>query len=697
VSGGEESEGSEDSSRAIPLWAALGTALALLVAVRLFSFPSVFRGGDVVLLSNDPWVFRYLVDQALTEGAISRANPTVNWRGEPLLIWTLAFFSFLLGGVESTGFVLAWYPVVTALVSAVLVFVLARTLTDDVRIALTAVVVLAVTPLHVSRTALGFADHHAFDYMWLTLTATALTWLVVRTDAERRRRWQMAGVLGFAIAGQTLAWQVSPLFLVPTAGAVGVASLVVVRTDAPTRTLAPVVGGFGLAAVVVQLVHRTLAWQNGVVAGTPALLFAGGLVVLGLVEAVDRIDRSWPALLAAGVAIVALGTAVLWLAVPGFVTAALDQIRGFNAYIERLRTSGIGETTPITEAFGPILGPLILLGFSPFLGLPAMVWGLLRGWRHREPAWFVLAAYVVYFLGLAFVQRRWAVQLGLFLSVLAAVGFIHFAHWLALVLPPVRLRDDPPDDRDAIEPPDRQRLALLGGFAAVGLGGSTLYSGFILSRVTIDDAAYKAAVWIRDYADERGWSYPQNYVLAAWGRVRSFNYLVSGESRSYWYARRNYEDFVFGGNPAEWYEQFAGRVGFVVTRPRPGAAFRNNQARLHGNDGSATDTVDGVGHYRAMWESADGEVKVFTLVPGATVAGTGPAETTLELSTTATLEGTGRTVEYRRRVETDSEGTFSVTLAHPGEYEVRGEGRGETLTVGDAAVREGARLVLQLE
>ena len=67
MSGGEESEGSEDSSRAIPLWAALGTALALLVAVRLFSFPSVFRGGDVVLLSNDPWVFRDEYDIAPAE------------------------------------------------------------------------------------------------------------------------------------------------------------------------------------------------------------------------------------------------------------------------------------------------------------------------------------------------------------------------------------------------------------------------------------------------------------------------------------------------------------------------------------------------------------------------------------------------------------------------------------------------------
>ena len=42
----------------IPLWLALGTALALLVGLRLYPFPSVFRGSDVVLLSNDPYFFQ---------------------------------------------------------------------------------------------------------------------------------------------------------------------------------------------------------------------------------------------------------------------------------------------------------------------------------------------------------------------------------------------------------------------------------------------------------------------------------------------------------------------------------------------------------------------------------------------------------------------------------------------------------------
>jgi len=677
----------------VSLRVALGIALAVLVAIRVYPLGSVFRGSDVVLLSNDPYAYLYATEQALAEGLL-RASSDPSWLGEPLLVWTLAFVSTLLGGAQRAGFVLAWYPVVTAVVSGLLVFALARMLTDDVRIGLVAVVVLGVTPLHVSRTALGFADHHAFDYMWLILTATALVWLVVRTDADPRRRWAAGGALGIAIAGQALSWNGSPLMLVPAAGGIAAASLVVVRTENPTRTLAPVVAGFALAAALVQTVHRTLGWQDGTVAGVPVLLFLGGVVLLGVTGAVERADRSWPALLGGGAAVVALGIAALWIAIPGFVGEVLGQVDAFGAYVRGLADTGIGETTPLLAAFGPIAGPVILLGFSLFLGLPAAAWGLVRGWRHREPGWVVLAAYVAWFLALAFLQRRWAVQLGLVLSVFAGVGFVALAHWLALLLPPMPLRDEPAADQTTLDPPDRTRLALLGGMGAVGVGSGALFSTSILDQLSYDDAAYGAAAWMRGYAAERGWTYPRNYVLSEWGRARMYNYFVSGESRSYSYARSNYGDFIFSTDEAGWYEQFEGRVGFVVTRDIEDPIPLRMQARLHDRYGSASSTADGVGHFRAMWESADGSEKVFTVVAGATVSGEADPETEYTLSTTVTLAGTGRAVEYRRRVETDTEGAFSVVLAHPGEYEV-GDGRA-SLTVAEEEVWDGAELTLQL-
>jgi asparagine N-glycosylation enzyme membrane subunit Stt3 len=680
--------------RVLPLWVALGLALALVLGVRLLPIGSVFRGSDVVLLSNDPYFYRYLVERAVTDGAVWRLD--FGWFGgaEPLFVFTLAIVSTLLGGAERVGLVLAWYPVVTAVVSGLLVFLLARTLTDDARIGLAAVVVLAVTPLHASRTTLGFADHHAFDYLWLLLTATAFTWLVVRTEVARRQRWKVGAVLGVAVAAQTLTWRASPLMLAPVVGALGVSSLVVVRTDSPARTLAPLVAGLGLAAALSQLVHHAIGWQSTLVAATPVLLFLGGGVVLVLTELVGRADRSWPSLLGVELTAAVLLLLVLSALVPGFVGEMSGAVDAFGVYVERLGESGIGETAGLAAAFGPIAGPVVLLGFGPFLGLPATVWGVVRGWRRRDPGWVVLAVYVLWFLALSFLQRRFAVQLGLFLAVFAGVGFISLAHRLGLVLPPVSLRDDPSDTNQAtLESPDRTRLALLAGIGAVGIGSGALFARFIQSDVSVDGAAYQAAAWMRGLAADRGWRYPRNYVLAHWDRARMYNYFVNGEGRSYAYARENYSDFIFSTDADRWYQQFGGQVGFVVTREREGTRPFHVQARLHERYGSAAAGARGVGHYRAVWESADGSVKVFTVVPGARVAGQAAPGTELVLSTTVTLAGTGATVEYSRRVETDEDGRFSTVLAHPGEYSVTGGG---TLRVGKTAVAEGRQITLRL-
>jgi dolichyl-diphosphooligosaccharide--protein glycosyltransferase len=458
--------------------------------------------------------------------------------------------------------------------------------------------------------------------------------------------------------------------------------------------MAPIVAGFGLAAVIVQLVYRTFVWQNAVVAAVPVLLFVGSTAVLGLAEAIDRTNRSWPAPLVAEVATIALVAAVLVIAIPELVENILGRVADFGAYIEAFEDSGVGETIPITETFGPVLGPLVLLGFSPFLGLPVVAWGVVRGWRYREIGWFVLTPYVLWFLALAFVQRRFAIQLGLFLSVFAAIGFVAFAYWLALVLPPVLLRDDPVSmDQQTLELPDRRRLVLLGGLGAVGIGSGTLFSEYILSQIAIEDDAYAAAAWMRDYAAERDWTYPRNYVLAYWGRVRMYNYFVNGQSREYSYARQNYNQFIFDHDAASWYERFKGRVGFVVTRDVIDAGRLQIHAQLHDDYGSAKGPNDGIGHLRAVWESENGSTKVFTLVPGATVTGEASPETIISLSTSIDVAGTGRTIRYERHVETDSDGRFSVVLAHPGEYEVGADG---TVLVDEAAVLNGDEQTVDL-
>ncbi|WP_129112721.1 hypothetical protein [Halegenticoccus tardaugens] len=87
--------------------AALSRALLFLVALRLFSLPDVYRGGEVMLSGNDPYLYRYLVDRLVAEtpgpfdpGALS-SLPHRLAAGEPLLVVTLFVGDELLGGDTS--------------------------------------------------------------------------------------------------------------------------------------------------------------------------------------------------------------------------------------------------------------------------------------------------------------------------------------------------------------------------------------------------------------------------------------------------------------------------------------------------------------------------------------------------------------------------------------------------------------------
>jgi dolichyl-diphosphooligosaccharide--protein glycosyltransferase len=190
------------------------------------------------------------------------------------------------------------------------------------------------------------------------------------------------------------------------------------------------------------------------------------------------------------------------------------------------------------------------------------------------------------------------------------------------------------------------------------------------------------------YAEERGWESPENYVLSKWGRNRMFNYFVNGESESYWFARQNYEKFLSSREPASEYRRLNDQVRFVVTKDlNQNAPADLTYARLHNRFGSAgSNGAPGVGHYRAVYASDDGSVKVFTLVPGANVTGTvGPNET---VTVSTQVEIDGGEFEYTRRVEAGADGNFSVTVAHPGIYEVGNR----TVTVGEDAVRNGGNV-----
>lgn len=678
-----------DGRRRISVLTALSVVLALVVLVRSPTVLDVFRDDWVVLVSNDPYFYRYLVDQSLANGGLPSVPDRVV-RGEPLLVATLAVAAWPFGaGTWGSGFVIAWYPVVAAVLTAALVYSAATRLTDDVRVGLAAAGFLAVTPTHAFRTAIGVADHHAFDYLWLSLTLFAVIELLRRSERDRRT-WLAGGVLAIGVAAQALAWEAAPLLLFPLAPALALTALVEIRRPGSER-LTPVAAGLVGGAIIAHGIHLFFGWQFAAVIYALDLLALGSVGLLGVVVSVRRVDGSW-VWLAVGEAVLAVGSVVAIRRFP-LLWTELQQGLSF------LARDGIAELAGVGSNYGAV-GVLVFLGFASVLAVPTLFFAARWGWQRLEPAWLAVGVYFIYFGVLAALQRRFAGELATPAAILGGVGFVLLASWFGLVYPPVPRRTDREDagqvttDEELVVP-DRTRIALLTGLAGVAVGSGSLYTALMSRRIVITDATYEAAHWIAGYVDEHDIPYPESYVLSKWGRNRVYNYFVNGESASYGYAQRTYEEFLFSTDPDGWHEQFSGRVGFVVTRDLPHLGRIESstvQATLHHRFGSATtNNREGVGHFRALFAADGGTRKVFRVVPGATIRGPALGDTDrVQVRTDVSIPG--EEFEYVRRAPI-TDGRFEVTVANPGTYRI-GEG-GRTAKISERMVQGGETVTLE--
>ncbi|MDS0282287.1 STT3 domain-containing protein [Haloarcula onubensis] len=668
----------------------LSAALAALVLARTFVVGSVYRGGDVVLSGNDPYAYRYLVEQVAAEagggadfGALS-VLPSSMTKGEPLFIATLWWVAELLGGTTDTiGHVLAWYPVVSAVVSGVFVYLLAVRTTSDRRVGLASVLFLALIPGHALRTSLGYADHHAFDYPWLGLTALALL-VVVATARDRASLrspvpWVAGALVGVGIAGQVLAWSAGPLLLVPVGVVVAAKTLLDVDSGrSPLLANAPVVAGTGLGAALVWTVHTNWEWHTELVASTPLLLFLGVCGVVATATVVARVGGTTRQL----AAVDAVAGVVGLLAVRTLFTERWTE--AFSRTDLLFRSDAIAETTGL---FNPgTLGFLLLFGFALVMALPAMVWGVRLAARGRAD-WLVVTAYAWYFLALATLQVRFVGELATFVAVFAGYAFVWLAAKVEISRPVTGERTDTITDALVPEPRVLGLLCVLFLlFGSLGLVQVPVKTG----QVTTDGGQYQTAAAIERDAASHGLEYPENYVLSQWGKSRMYNYFVNGESRSYGYAQNNYEQFLSAVNGTEWYDRMRGRVGYVVTLDVEGFGSETLQSRLQGNYGSRTESAAGLSHYQAIYATESGGHKAFAVVPGAAITGTTGSNATVTATATVTLPN--GEFDYVRRTEADADGRYELVVANPGEYTVERGNSTATVTVDETAVRNGTRL-----
>jgi len=647
----------------------LAAALLVLVVTRTFSLPAVVHPDGVALLSNDPYFYRALVDRAVSGGAVP--DPII--AGEPLFVAVAALGMALVG---DSGVVLAGYPVVVTVVSGCAVYLTATRLHDDRRAGLAAILWLATVPVHAWRTSLGGGDHHAFDYLWVAVTLLALVRLLDTRRGVKESRVD-AATLGVGVGAQVLAWEAGPLLVAPAAATVALLPLLLAKPADSTARLRFVTLGFGLAATLAVGTHVLLGWQSRPVVAVPVLACLVAAAAAGLAHLSARTVRPRFAYAVGGGISASVGGAVLWRVFPALRSE-------FVAGVDFLARTGTWEMAGLFADFGPLFGPVILLGYAPFLalvGVGVATWELRRG----TDGWLAVLAYALVFGIVAVPHRRFAGEFALPLAVLAGVGFVAALRWIGLVT------ERGGSDAGAVAP-GRRRALLLGGVSLAVYAPGVHFTRLVVGEQVVDPRLYRAARWIERDATARGLAYPENYVLSEEGRNRMFNYFVNGQSLSAGFAADTYHPFLTTPGLSTWYRQLADRVGYVVVRTVDAyesdgmvSGMPPNYRRLHRQLGSAADGgFDGVAHFRAVYASPDRYVTVFRLVAGATVEGWGPPDSRITLETTASL--VHGAFEFRRVAETNGEGAFAATVPHPGTYVVGDR----TVRVSEADVRTGA-------
>lgn len=658
---------------------ALFSVLCVAALARLAVFESVFRAGRVVLLSNDPYYYRFVVERhvaAVADGA--SLLPYAD--RDPLLVVGLSLLVVVLGA--DAGMVLAWYPVVVGLATVGLLAALTALATGSRLAGLVAAAVLALSPVHVTRTSLGFADHHAVDYLWLVLGATLL--LAVLTTPSRRRRLLAAGGLALTLAVQVFSWEAGVVLTVPAAVVVVLAAVANVVNGRRSNAPLAAAGAFLVAAGLVAAGFTRYAWHDDRLVMAFAALAA-------FVAAVCVLSRLLLAFGASGRRLA--GLSLLVAAVGGIATirlpAVVSTLSAGGGYLESTADSGVAETVSLVGGpLGPLTGPLSLFGLGLFIALPALVVATL-GLRRRVLAGpLLLVIFAWFFLALALVQRRFAGELSPFVAAFVGIVLVDLA-WRADVL----LADPLAAVRDAPRPlpplVDRFLPAVL---AALIVAAAVTTSGFLvvkLNQSVVTDAEYETARAIDEYATAHGLDYPDSYVLSPMGSNRLYNYEVSGETApdlSYRFAQAAYPPFRDSSAPDRQYWQLRDRVGFVVTTDLPETftvAPTSTQAVLHDRLGADGAGVAGTGHYRLVHASADGSVKAFALVPGAVVVGTATPGQSVVLSAPITVGA--RSFTYTRATTATDAGWYAVTVPYPATYTVDGR----RVAVTEAAVRDG--------
>lgn len=665
-------------------WTAVGMVGAALLFVGLvrvgFTHRSTFRADHIMLAGNDAYFYRFWAEQLLNsqtaefslQGLHRDALPGNVAVHDTLMIVFGWWFAAVLGGTSrAAGMALAVYPPLFGVLTAAITYKISTSTFNDKLAGVAGVGILAVTPAHAFRTALGFGDHHAFDFLLVGVTAIGLIRILVSTERAKSSQWESFSAVGLFASGVTglaLVWRGGPLFILPVAVVVFLRTLWNVRANrSPLRTDSLLFAGLVTAAGATLIIHLSLGWVEPFRGFAPSLLL-GGAVLVGIVgEVVSRANGSARTALIVDLAAVVPGGALAWAFVPDVPRAT----KQFIAYMTTVAGSGIAETQSLIGGGLTFIRPIFLFGLFLFLALPYLGWATYQLWRENYPVSLVITVFGWYFLLLAVVQLRFAGSLSLFIAVFAGLGFKHLFAVVGYGSRPTPFRTE--DDSSRVDQladlelsvPPRRELLSIGLLVLLVSGLSIVQTPIKMEQVDVDDSTYEAAVAIEDHYTTTA-DPPTRYVLSFWPDNRLYNFVLGGDYRYYDFARTNYPTFLADTRPGNW---TGDQVGYVVIRKTDaGFGDRMMYSRLFERSGSRGDGVAGVGTFRLIHVGDGGDVKVFAHTGGYELSGTATPNETVEIQKEVTVNGESFT--YKREIKVNPSGTYSLRVSYSGTYRV---------------------------
>ena len=700
-------ESTETSSQTLPLpsinrraAAGLAVALCVIAGARMTKFNAVFQRGYAISPGNDPYYFRYWLNE-LVASSSGLADYSVVARSEftrPVSHTTNWFFAELLGGspwaVETVSM---WLPIVMSIALGMLVYKLAVLLTDDVRVGITSVLVLAVTPVHATYSGLGFLDHNTHQYFWLGVTLLTLCWLTVdlqtrldnQVDSYRAmvsqlrspRTWIVVVLFALSIAAGIHAWGGSPLLLVPLAGYIGLRVPMDVRANiSPLLANLPLIIGLSIGSVLSLLLHSYFGWQSSFASATPLLVFLGSVSVTLLGALWNRRERDSRMLIASEGLIALLILFIFRQLRPQDWEQILTEINVLFS------NEGASETVSLfSTEYAVLFGPLYQFGIPFYISLAVFGWIGFITFRRYEPGWLILGTYSGFLLVFATIQSRFAGQLAIPFSVLGGLGVLYLFSVIEIARQPNPFKNDNGSENITSFSLSNLKNKSLIGFAILIFGISLILVPAFAGQTSYSSSQANALDAIDTHATTFDREYPNNRVFSPWGESRMYNYFVSGESQSYGFAYRRYEGFISNSNPDDRYDTYGDDIGYVVVNANETAVpAESTHYQLFTNLGAGGDNQEALSHYQLL--AADRSVAAFAVVPGATIIGTGQSGETINVTTPVSIDDTS--FSYNQTVTVGDDGQFAVTLPYAGVYRVGSE----RVTVSETDVIEGAQI-----